>query len=184
MRVLIALVVLAASLSLGGCSPNQAAYAKPLPSSHWTKIRVKSLPLPVRKAPAVTEARVKPPAVRKRQVRADARAKPQPVRKLPIVTEVSPVKPQPDRKLPELAKANSEKLPPLPLRKPVQAQSPTPSSGGPRVSPSEQSGAVGQDAEAKFKAAQAKAKLGGVHTLTKEDIDGLSPEQIKELRGY
>ena len=66
----------------------------------------------------------------------------------------------------------------------MQAQSPTPSSGGPRVSPSEQSGAVGQDAEAKFKAAEIKAKLGGVHTLTKEDIDGLSPEQIKELRGY
>ena len=63
----------------------------------------------------------------------------------------------------------------------MQVQSPT--SAG-RGSPSEQSGGVGQDAEAKFKAAQAKAKLGGVHTLTKEDIDGLSPEQIKELRGY
>ena len=39
-------------------------------------------------------------------------------------------------------------------------------------------------AEVKFKAAQAKAKLGGVHTLTQKDIDGLSLEQIKELRGY
>jgi hypothetical protein len=38
--------------------------------------------------------------------------------------------------------------------------------------------------EAKFRAAQEKAKLSGVHTLTQKDIDGLSPEQIKELRGY
>ena len=43
---------------------------------------------------------------------------------------------------------------------------------------------VGTGAEAKFKAAQAKAKLDGVHTLTQEDIDGLSYEQIKQLRGY
>ena len=42
----------------------------------------------------------------------------------------------------------------------------------------------GQRAEAKFKAAQAKAKLHGVHTLTQKDIEGLSYEQIKELRGY
>ena len=40
-------------------------------------------------------------------------------------------------------------------------------------------------AEAKFKAAQAKAdKLGGVDKLTSEDIEGLSPEQLKRLRGY
>jgi hypothetical protein len=39
-------------------------------------------------------------------------------------------------------------------------------------------------ADAKFKAAQAKAKLEGVHTLTREDIEGLSLEQIKQLRGY
>jgi hypothetical protein len=39
-------------------------------------------------------------------------------------------------------------------------------------------------AEAKFKTAQEKAKLRGVHTLTQEDIEGLSSEQIKELRGY
>ena len=40
-------------------------------------------------------------------------------------------------------------------------------------------------AEVKFKAAQAKAKKrGGVHALTQDDIDGLSIEQIKQLRGY
>ena len=36
----------------------------------------------------------------------------------------------------------------------------------------------------KFEAAQAKAKRDGVDTLTKEDIEGLSSEQIKQLRGY
>ncbi len=43
---------------------------------------------------------------------------------------------------------------------------------------------VATAAEAKFKAAQAKAKKNGVQTLTREDIDGLSYEQIKQLRGY
>ena len=36
----------------------------------------------------------------------------------------------------------------------------------------------------KFKAAQAKATKVGVENLTKEDIDGLSSAQLKELRGY
>jgi hypothetical protein len=36
----------------------------------------------------------------------------------------------------------------------------------------------------KFKAAQAKATKVGVENLTKEDIDGLSSVQLKELRGY
>ena len=46
-------------------------------------------------------------------------------------------------------------------------------------------GSVEQEAEVKFKAAQAKAKkLGGPQKLTREDIDGLSSEQIKQLRGY
>jgi hypothetical protein len=41
-----------------------------------------------------------------------------------------------------------------------------------------------QKAEAKFKAAQAKAKRNGVENLTQEDIAGLSPAQLKQLRGY
>jgi hypothetical protein len=43
---------------------------------------------------------------------------------------------------------------------------------------------VEQELEAKFKAAQAKARKVGVENLTKEDIDGLSSAQLKELRGY
>jgi hypothetical protein len=41
-----------------------------------------------------------------------------------------------------------------------------------------------QKAEAKFRAAQAKAKRDGVQNLTQKDIEGLSYEQIKQLRGY
>ena len=42
----------------------------------------------------------------------------------------------------------------------------------------------GQDSQAKFKAAQVKAAKLGVENLTKEDVDGLTVAQIKELRGY
>ena len=45
-------------------------------------------------------------------------------------------------------------------------------------------GNVAQELEAKFKSAQAKATEVGVENLTKEDIDGLSSAQLKELRGY
>jgi hypothetical protein len=65
-------------------------------------------------------------------------------------------------------------VPPLPPRKPV---SPTSASR-------EGSGTVEQETEAKFKAAEAKAKRDGVETLTQKDIEGLSLEQIKQLRGY
>ena len=41
-----------------------------------------------------------------------------------------------------------------------------------------------QGAETKFKAAQAKAQRDGVETLTQKDIEGLSLDQIKQLRGY
>jgi hypothetical protein len=44
--------------------------------------------------------------------------------------------------------------------------------------------AIEAGAKAKFKTAQAKAQKNGVETLTQEDIEGLSIEQIKQLRGY
>jgi hypothetical protein len=43
---------------------------------------------------------------------------------------------------------------------------------------------VKQEADARFKAVQAKAKRVGVQMLNQKDIEGLSPEQIKQLRGY
>ena len=43
---------------------------------------------------------------------------------------------------------------------------------------------LAQKSDAKFKAAQAKAKRDGVHTLTQKDIEGLSVAQLKQIRGY
>jgi hypothetical protein len=45
-------------------------------------------------------------------------------------------------------------------------------------------GLAEQEEEAKFEAAQAKAERLGVENLTQADIDGLSYDQIKRLRGY
>jgi hypothetical protein len=44
--------------------------------------------------------------------------------------------------------------------------------------------AVKQDSEAKLKAAKAKAAKLGLEKLTREDVDGLSRGQLKQLRGY
>jgi hypothetical protein len=98
---------------------------------------------------------------------------PQPVGQRPKRTRPSSAKPTQAVRLPESTQARS--VPPLPPRKPEQDHSPTSGEG---------SGDVEQETEAKFKAAEAKAKREGVHSLTSEDIQGLSPEQIKELRGY
>ena len=94
-----------------------------------------------------------------------AYAKPRPS-PLPYPTKVSAVKQSPllVRKSPEPTKLTAAKPLSLPPKKPSQRPSVT--------------------SEAKFRAAQEKAKLSGVHTLTQEEIDGLTPEQIKELRGY
>ena len=43
---------------------------------------------------------------------------------------------------------------------------------------------VKPDPDAKFKAAQAKAAEVGVENLSKDDIEGLTLAQLKELRGY
>jgi hypothetical protein len=61
------------------------------------------------------------------------------------------------------------------------ARSKTPS---PEAAHAPRTDAVDQKSEATFRAAQAKAEKLGVHKLTKQDIDGLSREQLKQLRGY
>jgi hypothetical protein len=112
------------------------------------------------------------------------------VRKLPKPTKVSSLKQPPPsvrkvqapvRKVQEPTKVSSLKPPTLPLRKPQSPMHPSPSASVPRPGEADEGR---REVEAKFKAAQAKAKLGGVHTLTQEDIKGLSLDQIKELRGY
>jgi hypothetical protein len=45
-------------------------------------------------------------------------------------------------------------------------------------------GSVETESDSKFKAAQAKAEKIGIDKLTREDIEGLSDEQIKQLREY
>ena len=159
MRVVIAVVILAVSFPLNGCSrPQQAAYAKPLRSS-W--VNPQSRPTPPRLIKART---IKPP---------------QPISKPPQPTKASSVKPTQLVRIPESTKASSaEPSAPLPQRKPEQP--PTNAS----VPSREGSNTVEQEREAKFKAAEAKAKREGVDSLTSEDIEGLSPEQLKELRGY
>ena len=68
-------------------------------------------------------------------------------------------------------------------RSPVAAYGPRPSTK--QSSPVKiRTGNVEQELEVKFKSAQAKATKVGVENLTKEDIDGLSSAQLKELRGY
>ena len=157
-RVVIAVVVLGACLSLAGCAhSNQVAYAKPLP-----------LPLPE----PTKASGMKPP---QQQVRRSSEPT-----KVSLVKMPSP----PVGKVPNPINLSSLKPPPLPLRKPSQAKSPTPPSPNASVPPHGTADEVRHDAEASFKAAQAKAKLSGVHTLTQKDIEGLSLEQIKQLRGY
>jgi hypothetical protein len=84
--------------------------------------------------------------------------------------------------------ADAESPPPLPSRKPEQTPlgatplGATLSGETPTGTAYSRERATGPDSM--FLAAKAKAKREGVHTLTSEDIRGLSLEQIRELRGY
>jgi hypothetical protein len=171
MRVVIALAVLAAYLALGGCShPYQRAYASPLPQLREVRWAKPQPAVGLRKSTKANLAKAPQPAKGgpREPTKASVVKPPQrPAGKVREQIKASPTKPPPlpvegSQKAIETA---SVKSPPLPLRKPQQP-------------------AVEEEAEAKFKAAQAKAKRGGVHTLTQQDIDGLSGEQIKALRGY
>jgi hypothetical protein len=56
--------------------------------------------------------------------------------------------------------------------------------GAPRLEEKTRTSAAKPDPQVSFKAAQAKAAKVGVENLTKEDIEGLAPAPITELRGY
>ena len=176
MRVIIAVVILAVSFPLSSCCrPQQAAYAKPIRSS-WVTPQWRPRPPKLIKASSV-----KPPQpINKpsQPTKASSVKPPQPINKPSQPTKASSVKPpQPVSTVPTKA-TSVEPAPSLPQRKPEQP--PTNAS----VPSREGSNAVEQEREAKFKAAEAKAKREGVDSLTSEDIEGLSPEQLKELRGY
>ena len=192
MRVIIAFAVLAVSLSVGGCSrPYQEAYAKPPPPPlrHSTKVKsVKRPPLPARKLPELTKARsVKPPPLPPRKSTQT---------RSPIPPSGSPAAPVP----PPATVKHYVVLDTVGNCAVVDAR---PGDGleiiGDKDGYASLESAnktlkdakakckdvVGTGADAKFKAAQAKAaKLGGVHKLTSEDVEGLSHEQLKQLRGY
>jgi hypothetical protein len=198
MRVVIALA-LAASLSLSGCSqPNQASYAmrRSAPLAHPTYT---SLAKPhVVHVKTVSKAR--PPIQTVSQVANSTTTKPSPlpVRKsteAPSVPPTASVAPSPttrhylvadtvgncsviDSKPSDGLKGVGEKNGYASKDLANEAMKHEPKCGGGQTS-------VEQDSNAKFKAAEARAKkLGGVHNLTREDIEGLTYQQIKELRGY
>ena len=173
MRVIVRFMVLAVSLSVGGCShPYRVSYAAPLPSPlpHPTKARsVKKPRLPSRKLP-VARSSVPPSKSPSAAVPPSATAKHYVV--VDTVGNCAIVDDKPADGLEILgdrdgyaSSASADKA-----LKDAKAKC---------------KGVVGTGAQAKLKAAMAKAeKLGGVQKLTRQDIEGLSYEQLKQLRGY
>ena len=200
MRVIIALAVLAVSLSVGGCSrPYQEVYAKPIPSPprHATKVKwVKRPPPPARNLPEPTKTRsVKPPPIPPGKVAPTRSPIPPSGNPAPPVLTPAPAKHYVVRDTVGncaviILSAHLNLSPGNILARPGDDLEIIGDQGG--YASSESANKALQDAkghctraEAKFKAAQAKAdKLGGVDKLTSEDIEGLSPEQLKRLRGY
>jgi hypothetical protein len=179
MRVIIALIVVAVFLSLGGCSRNnQRAYAKPMPSAapqYSTRASSEKPPtLPARKfakaraprppsgSPSVSGL---PPAIAKHYVAQDT------------VGNCAVVDSKPGAGLKIIGGYSS-------LEVANKALKNSKSKCKDVVGRGVLNDAVEQESEVKFKAAQAKAQKLGVHQLTQEDIEGLSSEQIKQLRGY
>jgi hypothetical protein len=168
MRVIVALVVVSISFLLGGCSrPPQAEHPK-LVRSKWV------LPQSQRHVPKFTEASAAKTATKASR----------PVSKRPKKFRTHLAKPV-RRQIEAPASADRGTL--LPPRKPEVAPA-TDAESSPSLPPRkpEQTLDSREHAvpEAKFMAAKEKARREGVHSLTSEDVRGLTQEQIKELRGY
>ena len=165
MRVIVVLVV-GASIALSGCScPPRKGHLQAVPARCLSSAQ--SQP----KLAKASVAKVVPKPSRTASKRSKkfkthlAKAPRLPI-KAPASAEME--RPLPPRK-PELAPAtDAESSPPLPTRKAEQR-----SDSREHAVP-----------ETKFMAAKAKAQREGVHSLTGEDIRGLTQEQIKALRGY
>jgi hypothetical protein len=195
MRVVIALA-LAASLTLSGCShPNQAAYAmrRPAPLAHRTHT---SLAEP-RAVHVKTVSKARPPIQTVSQVAnlTPTKPSPLPVRKStepPSVPPTASVAPSTTTRYYLVADTvgNCSVIDSKPSdglkgvgEKDGYASKDLANEAMKQEKCDQTS--VEQDSNAKFKAAEAKAKkLGGVQNLTQEDIEGLTYDQIKELRGY
>lgn len=203
MRVIFVLAILAASLALGGCShPNQAAYAKPRPTPlpHLTEANSVKPRVLRAKTARKTGSPIRPPS----QATSSMKPPAPPARKSqeprPVPSSASPSA----SAVPSATAKHYLVLDPVGNCSVIDSKSTTGlkivgDKGGYASAESANramkdeaqckgvvgTGAVDQGAEVKFKAAEAKAKkAGGVHKLTQEDIEGLSYEQIKQLRGY
>lgn len=158
MRIITSLAILTICLLLGTCSrPHRAAYVEYQPA-----------PLPPQRAEPETVKPGQPPAKRFSAVSSVKVPSPRnpPVEAKPVKVQAAPAPTPP--KGAETA--------------PTETQiSRADTKPAPKGAPAAQSPAT---IEARFKAAQEKADRNGVHTLSQEDIEGLSYEQIKALRGY
>jgi hypothetical protein len=160
MRVLVALVCVALTFALGACSrPDQAAYAKQV-RPDWRRPESRT------KAAKFTKASL----VRSQLPTSQKRVKPTPVKQ--------------DQAISQDTEAIEKSVPPLPSKRPEQAHVIPKQRHAIAIDSPESSHGVNPELEAKFKAAKEKASRQGVESLTSKDIDGLSLEQIKELRGY
>src|SRR5262245_20007805 len=164
------------SFSMSGCSrPPQAGQPKLVRSKWEVSQPQRHVPKFTAASGAKTLTKISRPISKRSKKFKTHLAKPaRPQIEAPASADTTP--PLPSRN-PELAhikspETDAEPSPPLPPRKPEQK--PTASD----------SHAHAVDPESKFKSAKEKAEREGVHTLTSEDVRGLSQEQIKELRGY
>lgn len=175
MRVIVALVTASILFSLSGCSrPPQAEHPKLVRSKWMVPQSQRHVPKFTAVSGAKTSTKISRPISKRSKKFKTHLAKPaRPQIEAPSADTTPPL---PSRN-PELAHSKSpateaESSPPLPPRKPEQ------------TSTASDSHAHAVEPESKFMAAKEKAKREGVHTLTGEDVRGLSQEQIKELRGY
>ena len=196
---MIALAVLAVSVSQGGCfRPNQVAYAMPLPPPRLQH----SINASLVKSPQSAKL-LKPPALPSRKDLKPAHTKlvnapPLPLKKpkqvrsqvLPSGSQSAPV--------PSIVKhyvvvdtvGNCAVVDANPADglKIIGDKGGYPSlksaNKALNAARADCKNSIETEAESKFKAAQTKAEKLGVDKLTIQDIEGLSREQIKQLRGY
>jgi hypothetical protein len=173
MRVIVALIVVSVSFSLSSCSrPPQADHPR-LAKWRWEQSQQ---PKFSEARPAKTLKKVSRPISKPSKKSKTHLAKPvRPHIEVPASGDLGPPLPAQN---PALAHTkppatDAESSPPLPPRKPDQTAKAANDSHEHAVEPN-----------GKFTAAKEKAKREGVHTLTSEDVRGLSQEQIKSLRGY
>jgi hypothetical protein len=192
MRMIVALVVVAMSLTLSGCAcpPDQAGSPKPLRSKcalaqsqprvpKFTKASAaKTLtkaarPVSKPSKPLTRAARPVSKSSKKYKTHLARPARPQ-IQPSASADVGSPLPPKkPDLGHVQSPASDAELPPPLPPRKPEETPTSAPDSPEHAADP-----------DGKFKAVKEKAEREGVHALTGEDVRGLSQERLKELRGY